>query len=202
MEADAYSDETIRAVHQVAYNCLEDLSHTNQVTRIALHLFDELEPLHQLGTVERFWLECAAMLHDIGWIQGQKSHHKNSLQMILESQVLPFDNKEKLIIGSIARYHRKALPSKSHDHYAVLEPSERVMVDKLAAILRIADGLDYTHENVVSSVRCEILSKRVQIWCGVNRNPKIEFDRAITKSDLFSNVFGKKVVLVEEAISE
>jgi exopolyphosphatase/pppGpp-phosphohydrolase len=197
MKDEAYSDETIRAVHQLAYNCLEDLGHTNQVTHLALNLFDDLQDLHQLGKRERFLLECGAMLHDIGWVQGQKSHHKNSLQMILDSQVLQFDNKEKLIIGSIARYHRKALPSTSHDHYAVLEQSERVIVDKLAGILRVADGLDYTHGSIVSAIRCEILSKRVQIWCTVSRSAKIEFDRAMTKSDLFEKVFSKKIILVE-----
>lgn len=199
MEDSAYSDQAAQAVHQLAYTCLEDLGHTNQVTRLALMLFDELRELHGLGDPERFWLECGAMLHDIGWIQGQQGHHKKSLQMILESQILPFENKERLMIASIARYHRKALPSVDHDHYAVLDPGEREVVSKLAAILRIADGLDFTHVNVVSQIRCEVTPKRVTFWCQVGHSAKIEFQHAESKADLFIKMYDRKVVFVEES---
>lgn len=186
------------AVHNLAYTCLEDLGHTEQVTRISLVLFDELKELHRLGEEERFWLECGAMLHDIGWVQGQKSHHKKSMQMILESQILPFDQKEKLIIASIARYHRKALPALDHDHYAALNPSDRVMVSKLAALLRIADGLDYSHLNIVSGVRCEIFPKRVNIFCQTGHSARVEFEQALEKADLFIKIYNRRVILVEE----
>ena len=200
MEASTYSDQTIHAVHQLAYTCLEDLTHTNQVTRLSLMLFDELGSLHQLGRVERFWLECGAMLHDIGWIHGQKGHHKKSMQMILDSQMLPFDNKEKLIVASIARYHRKSLPSLQHDHYAVLQPEEREIVSKLAAMLRIADGLDYSHTNVVSHIQCHITARRVVFNCWVSHSAKIELRQAERKADLFNEIYARRVFFTETLI--
>ncbi len=198
MEDGAYSDSTTQAVHQLAYTCLEDLGHTNQVTRLALIIYDELQDLHKLSDPERFWLECGAMLHDIGWVHGQKSHHKESLRMILESELLPLDNKEKLIVASIARYHRKALPSLRHDHFAALEPNEREMVSKLAAILRIADGLDYTHNNVISDIRCEVKPKKVVFWCQAGHAAQMEFEHAAGKADLFTQEFDRKVIFVEK----
>ncbi len=186
---------SLGAVRQMAASYLGDLDHTNQVTFLALRIFDELRALHQLDEPERFLLECGALLHDIGWVQGWKGHHKSSLQMILDNQMLPFDGKEKLLIGSIARYHRKALPSLDHDHYAALEPDERIVVSKLAAILRIADGLDRTHAKAVSDVRCIVSKKQVLFKCTVTHPAPEEEKNAYEKSDLFEQVFKKKIVI-------
>jgi exopolyphosphatase/guanosine-5'-triphosphate,3'-diphosphate pyrophosphatase len=189
----AEATDSLGAVRQLAESYLGDLEHTNQVTYLALRLFDELQHLHNLTEGDRFLLECGAMLHDIGWVQGWKSHHKSSLSMILDNQFLPFDGKEKLLIGSIARYHRKALPSLKHDHYAALEPAERKLVSKLAGLLRIADALDRTHAKVVSDLHCVVTKKLVVIKCLVSRPAAEEEKNAHLKADLFEKVYKKKV---------
>ena len=90
---------TLTAVIQLAQTCDYDSSHTSQVTRLALRLFDQLQPLHNLGTQERDRLHYAGLLHDIGWIEGWREHHKVALRIILDTPMLPFSNKERLIIG-------------------------------------------------------------------------------------------------------
>jgi exopolyphosphatase/pppGpp-phosphohydrolase len=186
---------SLEVVRQMAASYLGDLGHTDQVTYLALRIFDELKNLHHLNEPERYLLECGALLHDIGWVQGWKNHHKSSLQMIVDNQLLPFDGKEKLLIGSIARYHRKALPSLEHDHYAALEPDERRVVSKLAAILRIADGLDRTHSKAVSDLRCVVTKKEVLIKCMVTHPAPDEEKNAYEKADLFEQEFKRKIVI-------
>ena len=195
MDFQNLSPSSLDAVRQMAASYLGNLDHTNQVTYLSLRIFDELMNLHDLGETERFFLECGALLHDIGWVQGWKGHHKSSLQMILDNQLLPFDGKEKLLIGSIARYHRKALPSLDHDHYAALEPDEQVMVSKLAAILRIADGLDRTHTKAVSDIRCIVSKKQVLFKCTVSHPASEEEKNAYGKSDLFEKVYKRKIAI-------
>lgn len=195
MDVQNLNFSSLESVRQMAASYLGDLDHTNQVTYLALRIFDELKNLHQLGEPERYYLECGALLHDIGWVQGWKGHHKSSLQMILDNQLLPFSSKEKLIIGSIARYHRKSLPSLEHDHYAALEVDERMIVSKLAAILRIADGLDRTHTKAVNDVRCVVTKKQVLFKCIVTHPAPEEEKNAYEKSDLFEQVFDRKIVI-------
>jgi exopolyphosphatase/guanosine-5'-triphosphate,3'-diphosphate pyrophosphatase len=182
-------------IQQLAGTYIDDLEHSNQETKLATQLFDELTSLHGLSNIERDWLEQAALLHDIGWVEGWKGHHKTSLRIILESQKLPFDQKERLIIGSIARYHRKSLPTLEHDHYAALQKSERVCVSKLAALLRIADGLDRTHRNTVQILRCVIGGDEVLIHCQVNIPAGEEEKEGTKKADLFEKVFKKKIII-------
>ena len=193
--SDKSQDSHLKAVMRLAKSCKYEAGHTHQVTRLALQLFDELQSLHGLGAEERFWLQCGALLHDIGWIEGQQGHHKTALRIILTTPVLTFDTRERFIIGSIARYHRKALPDEKHDHFATLKPAERQVVRVLAGILRVADGLDRTHQNLVKNLSCEVLPKRLVLRCAVRRPAEDERQEALDKGTLLEQVFERKLVI-------
>jgi putative phosphoesterase len=188
-------DDPLKAVLYLAESCEYEVGHTHQVTQLALRLFDELSYLHQLGEEERSWLHMGALLHDIGWIEGQKGHHKTALRIILKTKLLPFDNRERLLIGSIARYHRGALPKKKHDHFATLKPSQRQVVSVLAAILRVADGLDRSHQNLIQDLSCEVTPKQILVRCSVLRPAELEREIAMRKGQLLEKVFKRDLVI-------
>lgn len=185
---------TLEAVINLAKTCGYEEGHSLQVTRLALRLFDELQNLHNLSPDQKDTLQYAGILHDIGWLEGWKQHHKVSLRIILTTPLLPFSNKERLIIGSIARYHRKALPSPDHDHFAALEPEEQKQVEACAALLRVADGLDRTHQNRVREISCKITPKRILVRCQSLVEAAEENTAAKEKSDLLEQVFQRRVV--------
>ncbi len=187
--------DRMKAVLQLAASCNYEAGHTHQVTHLALQLFDELQSLHGLGEQERFWLRCAGLLHDIGWVEGQKAHHKTALRLILEAPLLLFNTREQLIVGLVARYHRKALPDESHDHYAALQPSDRQTVCTLAGLLRVADGLDRTHRSLIANLACEIRSNKIVVHCDVRRPAQEEQQEALDKGELFEQVLERKLVL-------
>jgi exopolyphosphatase/guanosine-5'-triphosphate,3'-diphosphate pyrophosphatase len=188
-------DKIPKHIMHLAEMCQYDVGHSHQVTRLALRLFDELHPLHLLGEEERFWLHAAGILHDIGWIEGPKGHHKRALRIILRTSVLQFNNRERLIIGSIARYHRRALPKKKHGHFAALKAPERDIVEKLSAILRVADGLDRTHRNRVQDLSCEITPEHILIQCSVDNPAEAEHQAALKKGQLLKRVFKRNLVI-------
>jgi len=188
-------DERLTSVIHLAEACNYEREHTHQVTRLALQLFDELSSLHKLGSRERFWLQCASLLHDIGWIEGRKEHHKTALRIILKTPILPFDNKERLIIGSVARYHRRTLPDQKHDNFASLNPEEQQIVRILAAILRIGDGLDSLHQNRVIELNCKVTRQRVNVTCVVLNIIPNESLVTSEKGDLFEIVFQRKLIM-------
>ena len=65
---------------KVAEKYQQDTKHSEQVKRIALKIFDDLKELHCLGQTERCWLECGAILHDIGLSMDTSNHNKKSLK--------------------------------------------------------------------------------------------------------------------------
>jgi exopolyphosphatase/pppGpp-phosphohydrolase len=185
--------DQLQAVLELVHVCNLPPEHTHQVTCLALRLFDALQPVHQLDTQARFRLACAALLHDVGKIEGVKNHHKNSLRIILTTPLLTFDSKERLVVGSIARYHRKALPSTDQDHFKALDPASRKLVSKLAAILRLATGLDASYHSLVSDLTCQVTKKRITIFCTVSDNFDHDHASATEHSDLMADVFDRKI---------
>ena len=172
-------------------------AHAVQVAKVVLELFDELADLHGLGRMQRELLEAAAYLHDIGWSRGAKTHHKSSMQMILDSSLPGWSKEEILLIANIARYHTKAVPKRSHPNFAALSGENRLVVRKLAALLRVADGLDRSHEAIVQRVQCrwEDDQFKLTLFCrGRLGAEQYGFEK---KRDLFENIFGAPIVIAE-----
>ena len=184
----------MEAVLALAKQCKYEREHTHQVERLALEIFDQLGPLHKLGQAERFLLRCAAILHDIGWLEGKKGHHKTALRIIMDSPVLRFDLGTRRIIGLIARYHRKAVPKEQHTYFRDLDSKDRDIVRKLAGILRVADGLDRTHQSKVKELNCKADKKAVKMICFSEGPMDDEFVSARDKGMLFEQVFNRKLV--------
>lgn len=194
----------LKFVLKLAKSCNFENRHTKHVTKLALKIFDDLQGLHKLGSKEKFALLSAGILHDIGvHTEGPKDHHKNALKIILESPILQFDDKTRLFIGSIARYHKGALPNLHHDHYKSLLPEERDTVLILSAILRVSDGLDYSHKNGIRDIRASFTKEVIKFDCLIKKaSVKKEIASAKKKGDLFRHVFKRdlkfKVLTVEE----
>ena len=187
-------DANLQAVLHLAQTCEYEAQHTHQVTRLALRMFDDLQDLHGFGMKERMLLHYASILHDIGWVEGWKEHHKKGLEIILSTQMLPFDSKERLLIGSIARYHRKALPDESHDHYAALDIGERELVRKLGGFLRLADGLDRSHKSLVHDITCNANKERILMRISTYGPAQDEEAAALKKCDLLELAFDRRTV--------
>jgi putative phosphoesterase len=188
-------DRRLRAVLRLAESYDYEEEHTHHVTRLSGRLFDELQPLHRLGAEERFWLRCGALLHDIGWVEGRRRHHKTSLRLILDGLDSPFNERERHIIGSIARYHRRALPKEKHDHFTTFSPTDQYRVTILAALLRVADGLDRTHRSVVQDLSCEISPRQITLCCAVRLYPIPEREQALEKGNLLERAFDRELLI-------
>lgn len=137
-----------------------DAAHAEQVARLSLELFDQLRELHELGDTERRLLIAAALLHDIGQFVSYRRHHKHSYYLIANSELPAFTPKQILLVALIARYHRRGEPQEEHEGYADLSRGDREVVDRLAALLRIADALDREHRQQVATLTASVEDDR------------------------------------------
>lgn len=179
----------IEQVKAVTRGCGVDEEHSLHVAELSLMLFDGLRSLHRLDDRKRDLLEYAGLLHDIGWKDGQRNHHKTSLQMIMSEESLPFDKRERSIVANVARYHRGVLPNGDHKAYMDLKAGDRRVVDRLAAIIRVADALDVSHASVVRSAACQVRKGKVIVLLGTTGYPDRELEKAHEKKDLFEKTF-------------
>jgi exopolyphosphatase/guanosine-5'-triphosphate,3'-diphosphate pyrophosphatase len=182
-------------VLELAETCSYEKEHAAQVSKLALRLFDRMRGMHGLGAEERKLLGTAAILHDIGWINGQKKHHKASQEIIINSGKLPLSRRKLLMVGLIARYHRKSLPKDSHKYFSELDNRSKLTVRKLASFLRFADGLDRTHQSSIEQIDCQVLEKQLIVKIKSGKFVSEDIRTANEKSDLLEEVFSRKVVI-------
>ncbi len=175
-----------------------DLDHASRVSRLALRLFDQLQPLHEMGNTERIWLRAAALLHDVAKSQDPKGHHKAARDLILHSVSLPFRSEERTIIALVARYHRGSLPEGDHAYFRDLDAETQLYVAKLASLLRLADGLDEGRSGRVDDVFCEIRPRCVLLRA-LSRDT-MSLRKVLRKADLFGRTFGRDVVVGVEIV--
>src|SRR6266849_2468503 len=177
---------------------VEDWPHARQVMRLSAQLFEATLPLHYLDGSALRLLERAAFLHNAGMLIEQRRHHKHSFRLIKETSLPDFTDEERHEIACIARYHRRALPSLSHEEFAALNPSARKRVSALAALLRVADALDYSHDGRVQRLTanealCDDRNWTVSLWVRPLADLDDELEHAYEKADLFEKVFKRKL---------
>lgn len=169
-------------------------SHGNTVSKHAVSLFDQLLDLHRLGQRERVLLGAAALLHDIGYAINHEQHHRHSQYIILHSEITGLTDRERSIVANVSRYHRKAMPKASHEHFAALSVGDQDIVWKLGSILRLADALDRSHSSIVSKIQVVIRPGSLRLDLEAIREPSHELIAVARKKDMFESYFN---VLVE-----
>jgi len=185
-------------VRQFAQKCRYEQGHSEQVLKLSEILFKKLAEIQKFSSHELFLLMCAAILHDIGWAEGQARHHKTTLRMILDDQTLPLSATERKIVALIGRYHRKALPKPGHTVYRELSAAQQKQVLVLGGILRIADGLDRSHMAVVEDVDVRIFDDTVEFQCKTQGAASPELFAAQKKADLFEKISGRKTRFIRK----
>jgi len=172
--------------------------HVSHVTNLALQLFDQLGALHGMGMRERLLLEAAGYLHDIGhrFDHLETGHHKESARMIREHPWKNFSTLEADLIAQVARYHRKSPPRLKHEEFARLSAPDRLLVQRLSALLRIADALDRSHEQHIARVTVDLLPDKLILHLESAGPVLLEVITARFKGDLAREVFQRELVFV------
>jgi exopolyphosphatase/guanosine-5'-triphosphate,3'-diphosphate pyrophosphatase len=187
-------DVRSRSVDRLLRRSNTEVFHAAQVARLALELFDQTHSVHQLAAAEREWLQYAALLHDVGYAVGRSKHNRHSYYLITHGSLTGFAAEEIEAIASIARYHRGKCPKDSHENWKALDPIVRPVVEKLSAILRIADALDRSHGQLVVDVSCNVRPRRVEFEAAARGDCEAELASARKKANLFEKVFDRRTV--------
>lgn len=188
---------SLTAVRRIARKVDPEPSHAFQVCRLAELLFDRTRNIHHLDDSARRLLTAGALLHDNGHTISMQGHHKHARDLIMTYDLPGFSDREKAMVASIARYHRKAHPNPSHQVFGDLNSSDQHLVRQLAAILRIADGLDRAHDAAVRDVRVSQSDEALTIHAILRRPSPTDIWGGLRKRGLFEEVFELKVEIDE-----
>ncbi len=183
----------LHSAYAMAARYCVDLEHARVTSEIAVRLFDYLQNDHGLQRRHRFLLQIAAILHEVGGFISPSAHHKHSYYIIANSEIFGLTRAETEIIAHVARYHRRSPPKPSHAEYTALPRESRVVVNKLAAVLRIADAL--ARGNIQSADQVEFGHDEDELFITIRGLSKVFLEKrsVALKSDMFEDVYGMKV---------
>ncbi|UJR83064.1 Ppx/GppA phosphatase family protein [Sandaracinus amylolyticus] len=194
--------QAARAAVQLGRRYHFDEPHATQVDRLATQLFDRLRALHKLDDHDRVLLRVAALVHDIGDFVHFAAHHKHTQYIVEHSDVMGLSPEHRVVVGCIARYHRRAPPSPKHASFASLGPEDRRRVRKLSSILRLADALDRGHRSKVHQLDVEVGAQEIVIRASGREDLSLEAWTAARKAGLFEQTFRRTVHVVVDSADD
>ncbi|MCC9601064.1 Ppx/GppA family phosphatase [Stieleria sp. JC731] len=190
-----FRNQIIRSALSLGRRFHFDEMHARSVAELSRKLFYQLQSQHRLDNRHEVILYVAALLHEIGMQINVRGHHKHSLYIIRHSELFGLSQSELVEVALVARYYRRATPQPTHAEYMSLDREHRVMVSKLAAILRIAAALDDTRTSRIREIDCKVDSNRLIIEIpGVN-DVSLEQIAMKQQAGLFRDVYGLPVML-------
>lgn len=193
---DDFVEQILTSARAVGSRYQLDEGHANCVTGHAMTVFKAMQAEHRLGYRFEVLLRVASLLHDVGMYIGTSSHHKHAQYLIENSDLFGLDEEDVKLTALVARYHRGAIPRIGHPDYALLSREHRLTVNKLAAILRVADALDRSHTRSVQDLKVHLKGGE-QMILEVDRSGDFSAEkRALSsKGKMFEQVYGRSIEL-------
>lgn len=170
-------------------------AHNHHVERLALSLYDQLQPLHHYGRFERELLSAAAQLHDIGMAVEYHQHHAHGQYLVMSTPLYGFTHREQALIALMVGAHRKGRPDPS-GLGGMLVPGDADRLDRLSAILRLSEYLERSKAQRVAELKCHFDQGYLQIQVVPRGEAFVEVAAANERSELLERAFGIEVEVV------
>ncbi len=189
-----FDDVRRASVLNMAAQYRVDGPHTRHVAALALGMFDELARLglHEGDPRERELLWAASMLHDIGMSIDYDDHHKHSRYLILNGGLPGFSPVETAIIAQAARYHRKGMPSPG-PMAALFGPGDEERLDRCAALLRLAEDLERSRDQLVRDTDIALDGAGVRLRLIAEGDAAVPRWAAGRERELFARAFHRQL---------
>jgi len=175
-----------------------DERHSRHVADFSMTIFDALAQEHGMNSRERMMLKVAALIHEIGMFIQNSGYHLHGQYIATNAEIFGLQRVELDIIGNVLRYQRGEPPSSTDIDYIALQREERILVLKMASILRVADSLDPGHSQQIKRISVEKKSETVVLHAEGSLDLPMEFLPDEGKTGLFQEVFGYKIVVSHE----
>jgi exopolyphosphatase/guanosine-5'-triphosphate,3'-diphosphate pyrophosphatase len=173
-----------------------EVAHSRHVAKLALSMFDQLAELglHPGDARERELLWAACMLHDIGMSVDYDDHHKHSRYLILNARLPGFTPAEVAIIAQATRYHRKDMPTPGPLR-ALFGKGDRQRLDRCAALLRLAEDLERSRDQLVTEAALTASDGEVELRLRGEGITAVPLWAASREGELFTRAFRRRLAV-------
>ena len=195
-ESGPFADVRRESVANLGHRFNAESEHVRRVAELSLAIFDDLRAagLHDHGDEERELLDAACTLHDIGVAIDYDDHHRHSHYLILNAGLPGFSPRELVLIGLVARYHRKGDPDAS-ELGDLARDGDEDLLRLLSGIIRLAEQLERSRDGAVRRVAVSTQDGTVRLATELDpeRDSSVPIWAARRNADLLSDALGREV---------
>jgi len=195
-ELSRLSREQRREVEDMGRRFGVPLEHARNVAHIASLLYSALQPLHELPAANGKLLEAAAYLIDVGHYVSNTGHHKHSYYVVSNSDMPGFNERERLLVAALCRYHRKSMPSAMHHAYQALTADEKRVLLLLIPLLRLADNMVRDPRDRIHSLESRVQNGTVNVVVRSNSDIDLEQWGAERAGETFKQIYGRNISVI------
>ncbi|WP_028546954.1 Ppx/GppA phosphatase family protein [Paenibacillus taiwanensis] len=189
------------SVHNLMHRLHLNERHAYQVDKLMEMLFDQLQPLHNLGPEWKRIVRTSALLHDSGIAIHHLERERHAFYMILNADLYGLTPREVILSGLIASLDRKQKLNESWKAYdTLLLPQDKQAVRVLGLLLRLAVGFDRMRTSSVESIRCEIQKQDVVLHARADAPLLLEVSEAYSLRTSFRKWLKHDLVIVADVI--
>ena len=161
-----------------------DRAHARRVADHALQLYDAITARMDWPAAARGLLETAALLHNVGLHVSAERHHTVGRDIVVGAAALP--PVQAAIVAVLISLHRKRPRAQLEPMYWAVRPRDRRWVVQLAALLRVADGLDVS-QTQTTELELTLTTAELIMHCS-GPAAAVDQQRALDKADLWREV--------------
>ena len=191
-----FNNDIVMAAKNIGKRYGVSKPHVQSVEKIALAIFDGMKKFPGLGSRERLLLQCAVYLHDCGKYVSLADAEDCNYQIVMATEIIGISHMEREMIAQIVRFN--TFPMESYDvlsETSDLGIDEYLTVNKLTAILRLANAMDRSHLQKVEQIRASLRDDKLVLNIVSNKDYALEQGLLGEKIDFFEDVFGIRPVL-------
>lgn len=168
---------------------------------LSLAIFDSMKKIHGLGKRERLYLQIAAILHDCGKYISMINLGECSYHIIMSTEMIGLSHAERELVADVVKFnHDDFVYFEDLSKSSSLDKEAYLVMAKLTAILRIANGLDRSQKQKFKDAKITLKDRELIFRVDVQDDITLEKGLFDSRSDFFEEVYNIRPVIRQKKV--
>ena len=194
-----FEKDIIASTQTISKRYMCSRKRNESIEQLAVSIFDTMKKVHGLGKRERLLLQIAAQLNDCGKYISQTDVGECSFRIIMATEIIGLSHTEREMVAYVAKYNRDEFEyyEKLGEH-TTLSWEAYLMIAKLTAILRVANGLDRSHKQKFQNVKTSLKDDQLVITVDTTEDITLETGLLTARAKFFEEVYSVRPVIKQK----